>query len=82
MTEDQLRILSALNEVGGSTTGRVASRAHIYFGPNARTSSAYVRMMLLRLHARGFVTTLDDAKPVCWVRTRLGTAQMNGVAES
>jgi hypothetical protein len=76
MTDHELSLLSALDEVGGYTTGRAASRAHIKFGHNARTSSAFARRVLLRLQARGLVTTLDGAKPVCWVRTWLGTTHM------
>lgn len=75
-TDEEIRILDALHEDGGFTTGEVAKRTSISFGHSTRTSSSYVRLLLLRLQKRGLVSTLDDQKPICWTRTSSGTVEL------
>lgn len=75
-TDEEIRILDALHEDGGFTTGEVAKRTSILFGHSTRTSSSYVRLLLLRLQKRGLVSTLDDQKSICWTRTASGTVEL------
>lgn len=82
MTEWQIKLLHALVQVGGFTTGRVSERAWgERFGRNGkRIQSAWARRDLLRLEGMGFVRRMDDLKPVCWIRTIAGTAAIKGEA--
>jgi hypothetical protein len=75
ITRRYVKILNVLSEDGGFTTGEVAKRIQP-FGTNARMHSGATRSWLNSLKIMGFVAHLDDRKPVCWVRTRDGTAYM------
>jgi hypothetical protein len=66
-------LLAALSEDRGRKTGHVSSLAFIGFCGNRRQRSGAVRAWLVRLQKEGYVTTLDDQKPVCWLRTEKGT---------
>lgn len=62
------KILAVLDTDGGFTTGDVAKRVTPIFGHNKRTHSHAIRSWLCDLQKRGLVKTLDDQKPVCWVK--------------
>ena len=75
LTETERRILSALGEWWGSTTGDVASRVDPveWSLSTGRKFSLGVGKNLKALRDRGLVAHLDNMRPVCWVRTRAGT---------
>lgn len=83
MTDWQIKLLRALAEVGGVTTGRLSELAwgaRFIGRKGKRIQSAWARGDLLRLEGMGFVRRMDDLKPVCWIRTVAGTAAIEGEA--
>lgn len=75
---DDIKILRALDERGGSTTGQVSVEVFPDPGDGGRQRmSAHVRRRLAELQRQGFVRHLDDQKPVCWCRTAAGTNAIN-----
>jgi hypothetical protein len=74
-------ILEVLSEDGGFLTSWVSKAIPIsYCDDNARMRSAAVRSWLLRLKDQGLVDYLDNQKPVCWKRTKLGTKALENRA--
>lgn len=78
-TQDRA-ILACLSETGGFLTARVATLMRergIGLGTHSpRIQSAHIRQDLLRLKRAGLVTEMDGDKPVCWIRTKAGTAAL------
>jgi hypothetical protein len=72
-------ILDKLSEVGGFTTRRVAQLA---WESCDRKGSAQCRQVLLWLQKEGYIGTLDDQLPVCWVRTTKGTTALHAAIEA
>lgn len=69
-------ILVALDERGGFTTGKVAKTFESPFKRSVREHSSDVRSWLLDMRERGLVSPMDDQRPICWVRTSLGSATL------
>jgi predicted transcriptional regulator len=68
-------ILSVLDETGGFTTRQVAQKVDPDgYRRNARIRAGTFRSFLMRLKKKNLVACLDEGKPVCWVRTSVGTA--------
>lgn len=65
------KILAALDEAGGLSTGAIASGIRPLFGHSSRTHSAFIRRRLLALQKQDLVRPMDDLKPVCWVLHRV-----------
>lgn len=63
------RILEQLDMVGGFTTGQVAKKLGCPDHLNNAQWSARVRYELRMLQQRRLVRSLDDLKPVAWVKT-------------
>lgn len=76
LTPDYRRILGVLGECDGSTSGRIASELG---NVNLRSESQIIRFKLLDLEKAGYVSRLDDQKPVLWRRTPAGTEALNHV---
>jgi hypothetical protein len=60
------QILTALDSLGGWTSGQVARLCRPQSG-NRSQHTARIRQILLKLQTEGKVQTLDDQKPVCWI---------------
>ena len=76
---NDLRLLAGLDEDCGYTTRDAAENAGLPVGRRAtiQWSLAFVHMRKV-----GLVTTLDNMKPVVWVRTPAGTAELATRAET
>jgi len=72
-------ILDCLAEDAGFTTRQVALKA---WTSHDRRGSANCRLALLWLQREGYVGTLDNQKPVCWVRTRQGSVELKRAVEN
>lgn len=77
LTGKYRHLLSALSESGGSTTGMARIDSGAWEGEDTKKAAQEVRLMLLDLEKVGYVTKLDDQKPVCWLRTNAGTLALN-----
>lgn len=76
MNKYEMAILAALDERGGFTTGKIAKTFESPFKRSVREHSSDVRSWLLDMRERGLVSPLDNEKPICWVRTSLGSATL------
>jgi hypothetical protein len=76
MSEYEVMILAALDERGAFRTGQIAKSFASPCNRSVREHSSDVRVWLLDMRERGLVKPLDREKPVCWVRTPLGSATL------
>lgn len=76
MNSDERMVLAFLDEDGGYATGTVTSGVS-FPGPTRQQASIRCRRVLLELKRLGYITELDDLKPVCWRRTESGTTALN-----
>lgn len=73
MMPDDYQILESIGAgSGGYTTNAVRVRSGVYSNLNQRIRAQWIRGRLLNLKDGGFVTFLDDQKPVCWQLTEKG----------